>query len=89
MSGKRVKFTFKDLEGKFREVYLAGDFTDWGDNAIVMKKDKKSGEWKIVKSLTFGEHEYKFYADGKWIADPKAQKKRTTIGEENSVIRVD
>ncbi|OGC07728.1 hypothetical protein A2526_00220 [candidate division WOR-1 bacterium RIFOXYD2_FULL_36_8] len=88
MSGKRIKFTFKDLDGKFRKVYLAGDFTDWGENAIVMNR-KGNGEWVVTKSLTFGEHEYKFVADGKWIPDPRANKKKSALGEENSVIKVD
>ena len=89
MAGKRIKFTFKNLDGNYRTVYLAGDFTDWGDNAIVMRQSKKTGEWTLTKSLTPGEHQYKFIADGKWVPDPKAPKKVNELGAENSVIRVD
>lgn len=77
MAGKRIKFMFKG-DKEYKTVYLAGDFTDWGDNAIVMNKNKQ-GAWTYTKSLTPGEHEYKFIADGAWIPD----------GTENSVIRVD
>lgn len=89
MAGKRVKFSFKDMEGNFRTVHLAGDFTDWGHNAIVMKKNKKSGEWIVTKSLTPGQHEYKFIADGKWVLDPKAPRRRSELGGENSIVRID
>lgn len=87
MAGKRMKFIFKG-DKEYRTVFLAGDFTDWDKNAIVMDK-KKSGEWTYTKSLTFGEHEYKFIADGEWLPDPKGQKKRNEQGIENSVIRVE
>ncbi len=86
MAGKRVKFMFKGGKN-YRTVYLAGDFSDWDKNAIVMKKSK-SGEWTLTKSLTPGEHEYKFIADGEWHIDPSAPRKQTSFGE-NSVIRVD
>lgn len=84
MAGKRIKFMFKG-DREFRTVYLAGDFCDWDRNAIVMRKNR-SGEWTVVKSLTPGEHEYKFIADGDWLLDPNAPKKTTGMGTENSVI---
>ena len=86
MAGKRIKFTFKG-EKEYRTVFLAGDFCDWDKNAIIMKKNK-SGEWTLTKSLTPGEHEYKFIADGEWHVDPKASKRVNSSGSENSVIRV-
>lgn len=86
MAGKRVRFMFKG-DKDYRTVMLAGDFTDWDKNAIVMHKNK-SGEWTYTKSLTFGEHEYKFIADGEWIHDQKAPRKSTQFGE-NSVIRIE
>ncbi len=74
MAGKRIKFIFKG-EKEYTSVCLAGDFCDWEKNAIAMKKNK-SGVWSLTRSLTPGEHEYKFIADGEWQ------------GAENSVIRV-
>ncbi len=86
MAGKRIKFIFKGQK-EYRSVSLAGDFSDWDTNAIGMKKNK-TGEWTLTRSLTPGEHEYKFLADGEWHTDPNAPKKQTSFGE-NSVIRVE
>ncbi|MBI5701189.1 hypothetical protein HZC34_05010 [Candidatus Saganbacteria bacterium] len=74
MAGKRIKFSFKP-EKSCENVHLAGDFTDWQTNSILMKKNK-TGEWTYTKSLTYGMHEYKFIADGEWQPG------------ENSVIQV-
>jgi len=86
MAGKRMKFLFKPYKD-CESVHLAGDFTDWDKNPILMKKNK-TGEWTLTKSLTPGEHVYKFIADGEWHLDPNASKKNDGFGSENSVINV-
>jgi len=64
---KRVQFEF--LAPEAQEVYLAGDFNDWGTSASPMKKDKK-GIWKTALSLNPGRYEYRFLVDGNWGNDP-------------------
>jgi 1,4-alpha-glucan branching enzyme len=57
-----------------QKVSLAGDFNGWDVNGLPMKKDKK-GNWKISVNLDPGKHEYRFYADGNWQDDPKAEQR--------------
>ncbi|MBK1812434.1 alpha-glucosidase C-terminal domain-containing protein [Clostridium sp. YIM B02505] len=67
-----VKFLYKNLDAK--EVYLAGDITDWQNNKIKMVKDA-NGIWSA--SIRVGDVakdiQYKFIVDGNWIMDPSVQ----------------
>ncbi|MFA4967946.1 MAG: glycogen-binding domain-containing protein [Candidatus Margulisiibacteriota bacterium] len=87
MANKKVKFTFKSNE-EYKSVYVAGDFTDWQDQPIMMKKGR-GNVWTALAPMAEGEHEYKFIADGQWMLDPGAPRKSNNIGSDNSVIRVD
>ncbi len=64
---KKVPFEF--LAPEAQEVYLAGGFNNWDNNAHPMKKDKK-GLWKTSLSLKPGRYEYRFLVDGNWENDP-------------------
>lgn len=46
-------------------VSVAGSFNNWMVDVDMLKKDKKSGLWKIKLELLPGEYEYKFVCDGK------------------------
>ena len=65
----KVPFTFllKGYENA-KEILLAGDFTDWADNAIKMKKTTTG--WTCTTLLSGGKHHYKFIVDGNWMLDP-------------------
>jgi len=63
---KHVKFTLHAPEAK--EVYLAGEFNDWNNQSLPMKKDK-DGVWKTEIKLPPGRYEYKFFADLAWVED--------------------
>jgi enterochelin esterase-like enzyme len=52
-----------------RQVYLAGEMTDWDRGKLPMRKGA-DGNWRLTVDLGRGEWIYKFVADGKWIADP-------------------
>lgn len=79
-----IRFTYYDPNAK--HVYLVGDFNNWDVTATPMKRDEK-GTFYIDVSLSPGRHEYKFYVDGQWIADPYNP---ITVGPYgNSVIQVD
>ena len=87
MAEKKVKFMFKSGEN-YQSVYIAGDFTEWQSQPIMMKKGR-GNTWTALAPMTSGEHEYKFIADGQWMLDPGAPHRPNNIGSENSVIRVD
>ncbi len=84
---KKVKFMFK-ADRDFNTVYVAGDFTNWQDRPIMMKKGKGQ-TWSALAPMTPGEHEYKFIVDGEWLLDPSASHRSNNMGSENSIIRVD
>lgn len=52
-----------------KQVYLAGEMTNWDTGKLVMKKDA-TGKWKTTVDLGVGEWLYKFVVDGQWISDP-------------------
>src|SRR3954453_18575346 len=60
---KKETFSFNDAEAQ--SVSLVGDFTDWEQNAIPLKKGK-NGAWKATVSLEPGVYEYRFLVDGEW-----------------------
>lgn len=47
-------------------VSVAGSFNNWMVDVDMLKKDKKSGLWKIKLELLPGEYEYKFVCDGQY-----------------------
>jgi 1,4-alpha-glucan branching enzyme len=84
MAKKKVRFSFM-APSNAREVRLCGDFTDWDAHAIHMRGGK-SGEWTAIASVEPGEHQYKFWADGTWYTDPRADGQiHNNFGTENSV----
>ncbi|HTY13130.1 MAG TPA: isoamylase early set domain-containing protein [Candidatus Omnitrophota bacterium] len=87
MANKKVKFTFK-ANKEYHTVYVAGDFTEWQDHPIMMKKGR-GNSWSALTPMAQGEHEYKFIVDGEWMLDPSANRRSNNIGSENSVIKVD
>ena len=56
------------------EVRLTGDFIDWDEEGMEMKRDK-AGTWSTTISLEPGEYMYKFIVDGKWIPDPDMEER--------------
>lgn len=52
-----------------KEVFLAGEMTDWDKGKLPLHKDA-DGTWRTSVDLAPGEWVYKFVVDGQWIADP-------------------
>lgn len=52
-----------------KEVYLAGEMTQWEQGKKPLHNDA-DGKWRLGVDLTPGQWLYKFVVDGKWIADP-------------------
>lgn len=82
-----VKIKFK-APSDYKEVKIAGDFTEWDKGAITMSKSGRSGEWTASVRVTPGEHQYRFILDGNWYTDPSTERLATPFGNENSVLRV-
>ena len=61
--------TFSLLAPGASRVQLVGDFTDWQEQPIEMRKST-SGVWLATVNLETGPHYYRFLVDGEWRDDP-------------------
>ena len=50
-------------------VQLVGDFTQWQERPINLKKGA-DGVWRTAVNLAPGTHHYRFLVDGEWRDDP-------------------
>lgn len=55
-----------------REVFLAGEMTDWDTGRLPMQRGA-DGAWQRCLPLAAGQWVYKFVVDGQWMADPTAE----------------
>lgn len=78
-----IRFTYKDANAT--KVSWAGAFNNWNGTANPMTKDA-NGVWSVVIELPAGEQQYKFVADGNWVADPENGATAGDFG--NSVVRI-
>jgi 1,4-alpha-glucan branching enzyme len=81
----RKKESFTYFDPKAAHVLLAGDFTNWEQNPISLKK-QKDGSWKATIPLEPGSHEYRFLVDGQWRDDERCPSRRpNAFGAQNCV----
>ena len=73
-NGKR-KEAFTIFAPSAEDVQLVGDFTQWEEKPIRLKKSR-DGTWKATVPLEPGVHEYRFLVDGQWKNDPECPKTR-------------
>lgn len=85
----KQKITFSFNAPTAQTVSVAGDFTNWQQAAVSLKKDK-SGRWKKTMSLAPGRYEYRFIVDGEWKDDPTCSLRQPNqLGTENCVCIVE
>jgi 1,4-alpha-glucan branching enzyme len=85
---KKVNIEFVYDAPKAKKVFLAGSFNNWDPRSLPMKKNKL-GQWKTTVSLVPGRYEYKYFADGSWVTDPRSQEVvGNDMGTMNSAISV-
>jgi 1,4-alpha-glucan branching enzyme len=66
-------------------VQLVGDFTDWQEEPVSLKKDP-DGVWRAAVDLKPGDHHYRFLVNGQWRDDPECTLRvPNPFGGENSV----
>jgi 1,4-alpha-glucan branching enzyme len=89
-NGTRGEVTFI-LKGmpQATEVYLAGDFNQWTPAKRRMSK-YKDGTFRAKVQLSPGKYQYKFVADGVWMADAEAREQVVnSYGTLNSMVRIE
>ena len=65
---KKQKFGFTAPTSE--SVMLVGDFTQWAQKPISLKK-QNNGRWEATVSLSPGTYHYRFLVDGQWRDDPE------------------
>lgn len=55
-----------------KSVQLVGDFTQWQQKPIGMRKGP-DGIWRTTVELPLGAHRYRFLVDGQWRDDQECQ----------------
>lgn len=70
-------------------VYLAGDFNDWDEHSLRLKKNK-AGDYSVTLTLPLGRYQFKYYIDGQyWINDDAADDyPPNAFGSDNSLIEL-
>jgi 1,4-alpha-glucan branching enzyme len=66
-NGRQQTFAFSAPDAM--SVQLVGDFTQWQERPISLKKGV-DGTWRATVELTPGTHHYRFLVDGEWRDDP-------------------
>jgi len=85
---KNQKVIFSVEAPQAKEVFLAGDFSNWNPKAHPMKKNA-NGEWKKVLMLSPKTYEYKFLIDGEWKDDPRNdQRCLNSFGTINNILNL-
>lgn len=68
------------------DMRITGCWTDWDRKGLPMYKGE-DGVWFTYLAFTPGTYEYKFYMDGKWVADPDTPEKRVSDGKGGYMTR--
>ena len=84
----KQKVTFSILAPEARRVMVVGDFSDWENRPVELKK-LKNGQWKAILSLEEGKYQYRYLVDGQWRDDPNCPMRVPNgFGGENCVCVV-
>ncbi len=73
-----IRFSLDRPEAE--DVRVSGNWLNWDGEGIRMARDK-DGVWSITVPLKPGTYYYKFYIDGKWVADPDEPERAVSDGK--------
>jgi len=83
----RKQVTFRVHAPEARTVLLCGDFSDWQQKPLPMRR-LKNGDWTRRKALSPGDYQYRFVVDGQWVNPPDAETAPNEFGGQNCICRV-
>jgi hypothetical protein len=87
-SAAQLAVVFSLVKANAKQVSLCGEFNGWSPGVTPMNR-KDDGHWEVSIPLAPGRYQYKFVADGEWLADPSAPNSvRNEYGSFNSVVEV-
>ncbi len=83
----KTKVEFGITAPEAKQVFLAGDFSDWQQKPIELKR-QKNGRWKTYVPLDPGTYQYRFLVDGQWVNDPECTNLTTNPFGDSNCVRV-
>src|SRR5262245_22338189 len=84
---ERKSHTFSFNAPGAMSVQLVGDFTQWQEHPINLRKEG-GGIWRARVELKPGDYHYRFLVDGEWRDDPECRLHvANPYGSENSVLQ--
>jgi 1,4-alpha-glucan branching enzyme len=87
-AARKKKQTFSFTAPTAMSVQLVGEFTQWQERPIPMRKGV-GGVWTATVELQPGQHHYRFLVDGEWRDDPECTLNvPNPYGSRNSVRQV-
>ena len=87
LENKDVVFESKLLKDDTTKVYVCGDFNNWQKEEMTYYAETES--YKLIKKLTKGKYEYKFYINDEYVLDPSIETKINNNGYENHIIVIE
>jgi 1,4-alpha-glucan branching enzyme len=81
-----AKQTFRFNSPGALSVLLVGDFTNWQEKPVALKK-APNGVWATTVDLAPGTHHYRFMVDGEWRDDPECTVRIPNPFGSNDMVR--
>ena len=81
------KVTFEIDSSSANQIFVAGDFNNWKETDLALKK-QKNGSFKLSINLaTDNKYEFRYIIDGNWANERDADEyQQNEFGSENSVL---
>lgn len=84
---EKKSIPFKIYAPEASSAYLVGDFNNWDQCSLSMKK-RDDGYWETSIELSPGEYQYKYLIDGKWENDITEEMVPNQYGTMNNIIKI-
>jgi hypothetical protein len=85
-SDRQAMIKFLHDRPDISDMRITGCWLDWNPEGLPMYKGE-DGVWYTYVAFDPGVYEYKFYLDGKWMADPDTPEKRVPDGKGGYMTR--
>lgn len=83
----KTKVVFSLHAPEARQVRLAGNFTQWEQAAVTLRK-QRGGIWQKTVQLPPGTYEYRYMVDGQWQDDPACPARQPNAFGSQNCVRV-
>jgi 1,4-alpha-glucan branching enzyme len=85
--GDKAWVTFSIIPQEETEVFLCGDWNDWDEESMKVKKNGERYLTKVLKCDEIYQFGYKV-AQGEWLCDEETECVESPYGSKNSVLKL-